>query len=87
MSMIQRYFEKTEEDNSYLFEGLNISKAGDKYKAYQGQYPVISLSLKSRACERLLPEDHQVRCGVLSEILSGKDGMIFCQQIDEVYKK
>ena len=47
MSMIQRYFEKTEEDNSYLFEGLNISKAGDKYKAYQGQYPVISLSLKS----------------------------------------
>lgn len=47
MSMIQRYFEKTEEDNSYLFEGLNISKVGDKYKAYQGQYPVISLSLKS----------------------------------------
>ena len=47
MSMIQRYFEKTEEDNSYLFEGLNISKAGDKYKEYQGQYPVITLSLKS----------------------------------------
>ncbi len=77
MSMIQRYFEKTEEDNSYLFEELNISKAGDKYRTYQGQYPVISLSLKSRACERLLPEDHQVRCGVLSEILSGKDGLIF----------
>ena len=46
MSMIQRFFEKTENDNSYLFEGLNISKAGDKYKAYQGQYPVITLSLK-----------------------------------------
>ncbi len=47
MSMIQRYFEKTEEDNAYLFEGLNISKAGEKYKKYQGQYPVITLSLKS----------------------------------------
>ena len=47
MSMIQRYFEKTEEDNAYLFEGLNISKAGEKYKEYQGQYPVITLSLKS----------------------------------------
>ncbi len=47
MSMIQRYFERTEEDNAYLFEGLNISKAGEKYKEHQGQYPVISLSLKS----------------------------------------
>ncbi|MBQ8513852.1 MAG: AAA family ATPase [Ruminococcus sp.] len=47
MSMIQRYFEKTEEDNSHLFDGLNISKAGEKYKEYQGQYPVITLSLKS----------------------------------------
>jgi hypothetical protein len=47
MSMIQRYFEKTDEDNSYLFEGLKISQAGDKYKVYQGQFPVISLSLKS----------------------------------------
>ena len=47
MSMIQRYFEKTEEDNAYLFEGMNISKVGEKYKEYQGQYPVITLSLKS----------------------------------------
>jgi hypothetical protein len=47
MSMIQRYFEKTDEDNSYLFEGLKISQAGDMYKKYQGQFPVISLSLKS----------------------------------------
>ena len=47
MSMIQHYFEKTDEDNSYLFEGLNISKAGEKYKSYMGQYPVITLSLKS----------------------------------------
>ena len=47
MSMIQHYFEKSEADNSYLFEGLNISKAGEKYKSYMGQYPVITLSLKS----------------------------------------
>ncbi len=47
MSMLQYYFEKTETDNSYLFEGLNISSAGEKYRAYQGQYPVINISLKS----------------------------------------
>lgn len=46
MSMLQYYFEKTDEDNSYLFEGLNISKQGEKYKQYQGRFPVISLSFK-----------------------------------------
>ncbi|MCC8111685.1 MAG: AAA family ATPase [Ruminococcus sp.] len=47
MSMLQRFFEKTDEDNAYLFDGLNISQAGKKYMQHQGQYPVISLSLKS----------------------------------------
>ena len=47
MSMIKYYFEKTNEDNSYLFKDLNISAAGNIYKEYMGKYPVISLSLKS----------------------------------------
>jgi len=47
ISMLQRFFEKTDEDNAYLFNGLNISQAGEKYMQHQGQYPVISLSLKS----------------------------------------
>ena len=46
MSMLKRYFEKTNEDNSYLFDGLKISEAGEKYRQYMGQYPVISISLK-----------------------------------------
>ncbi|WP_077861476.1 AAA family ATPase, partial [Clostridium sp. BL-8] len=40
-------FENSEKDNSYLFEGLNIMKAGEKYTSHIGQYPVINLSLKS----------------------------------------
>ena len=47
MSMLRRFFEKTEDDNSYLFDGLSISEAGEKYHKYMGQYPVISISLKS----------------------------------------
>lgn len=47
MSMIQRFYEKTEESNAYLFENLNIAKTGQKYMQHQGQYPVISVSLKS----------------------------------------
>ena len=46
MSMLKRYFEKTDDDNSYLFDGLKISEAGEKYRQYMGQYPVISISLK-----------------------------------------
>ncbi len=47
MSMLRRFFERTEEDHSYLFDGLAISETGDKYRKYMGQYPVISISLKS----------------------------------------
>lgn len=47
MSMLKRYFEKTDENNSYLFDGLKISEAGEKYRRYMGEYPVISISLKS----------------------------------------
>ena len=47
MSILRRFFEKTEEDNSYLFDRLLISGAGEKYYKYMGQYPVISISLKS----------------------------------------
>lgn len=46
MSMLQRFFEKTDNDNSYLFEGLNITGAREQYIAHMGQYPVISISLK-----------------------------------------
>ncbi len=47
MSMLQYFFENSEKDNSYLFEGLNIMKSGEKYTSHMGQYPVINLSLKS----------------------------------------
>ena len=46
LSMIKYYFEKTEEDNSYLFENLKIWKAGERYIDHQGKYPVINLTFK-----------------------------------------
>ncbi len=47
MSMLQYFFEKKEESNAYLFDGLKINTEGDVYLKHQGQYPVISISLKS----------------------------------------
>ena len=46
LNMIQRFFEKTDEDNSYLFDGLCVANAGEDYMAFQGQYPVVTLSFK-----------------------------------------
>lgn len=47
MSMLKYFFEKTEEDNSYLFKGLKIMNESQKYLDCIGKYPVISLSLKA----------------------------------------
>ena len=46
MSIIQRFFEKTDESNAYLFDRLKISEYPECMQ-YQGQSPVISISLKS----------------------------------------
>lgn len=44
--MLRYFFEKSEQDNSYLFDGLKIANAGERYAAYRGAYLVISISLK-----------------------------------------
>ena len=46
LSMIKYFFEKTKEDNSYLFENLKIWEAGERYIDHQGKYPVINLTFK-----------------------------------------
>ncbi|MDO4555124.1 MAG: AAA family ATPase, partial [Lachnospiraceae bacterium] len=49
LSMLRCYFEAPIDQKSkkYLFEGLKIMNAGDDYTSLQGQYPVITLTLKS----------------------------------------
>lgn len=45
MSMLKYFFESSEEDNSYLFNGLNIENNKNVIKN-QGRYPVIFLTFK-----------------------------------------
>ena len=52
MSMLQYFFEDTgnkavNAENKQLFTNMKILDAGEKYTSEMGQYPVISLSLKS----------------------------------------
>ena len=47
MSMLSYFFKlENAEENRKLFEGTDIEKAGDRYMAEQGQWPVVMLSLK-----------------------------------------
>ncbi len=45
LSMLRYFFEKSAEDTSYLFKELNIWK-NEKYRAMQGQFPVVFITLK-----------------------------------------
>ncbi|MBA2369462.1 MAG: AAA family ATPase [Candidatus Protochlamydia sp.] len=45
LSMLRYFFEKGTKDTCHLFKDLNIWKI-EKYRAFQGQFPVIFLTLK-----------------------------------------
>lgn len=49
LSTLRYYFEYTKEREArkHLFYGLRIMEAGEAYTAYMGQYPVVTLTLKS----------------------------------------
>lgn len=45
-SMLRYFFDITEKDNAYLFDGLKISEYYDEIGMYRNTHPVITLSLK-----------------------------------------
>lgn len=46
MDMLRTFFEKSDEDTSRYFKDKKIWACGERYRAYQGRYPVIFLSFK-----------------------------------------
>lgn len=51
MDMLRTFFEKTDEDTSVYFKDKMIWSCGQKYRDYQGQYPVIFVTFKDIKCE------------------------------------
>lgn len=47
MSLLRYYFEKTEEDTSFLFKEYKIWQQGEAYIREQRKYPVITLTFKN----------------------------------------
>ncbi|MCM1188963.1 MAG: AAA family ATPase [bacterium] len=46
MDMLRTFFEKTDEDTSVYFRDKLIWNQGEKYRKYQGKYPVIFITFK-----------------------------------------
>lgn len=51
MDMLRTFFEKTDEDTSVYFKNKMIWSCGQKYRDYQGKYPVIFVTFKDIKCE------------------------------------
>ena len=85
MSMLQRFFEATEKSNAYLFDGLKIA-AYPEYMAYQGQYPVISISLKSMKQKNFTLAFETYKYLIKSEYSRHKDFIFSKNVLDEEEK-
>ena len=46
LSMLRAFFEHDKPENTELFRGLAIERAGEEYMAHRGRYPVVFLTLK-----------------------------------------
>lgn len=51
MDMLRTFFEKTDEDTAHYFEDKKVWTCGERYRRYQGKYPVIFLTFKDVKCE------------------------------------
>lgn len=66
LSMLRYFFERRDEDLWHLFEGLEIARAGEAYRAHFRRYPVVFLSFKAIKAERF--ED--CRTAIVERIVS-----------------
>ena len=65
LSLLRYFFEKTNKDTSYLFKDLKIWQH-ESYRALQGQFPVITLSLKD-VKHATWEETYGAICSVIAE--------------------
>ena len=85
MSMLQRFFEATEKSNAYLFDSLKIA-AYPEYMAYQGKYPVISISLKNMKQKNFTLAFETYKYLIKSEYSRHKDFIFSRNVLDEEEK-
>ncbi|PUU90214.1 MULTISPECIES: AAA family ATPase [Halanaerobium] len=86
LSILKYYFEKNDEDYSYLFENMKIMDQAQSYLDEQGKYPVINLTFKDIKLNNF---DHcyQKIKMVISEEFKRHQYLLNSDQILEIDKK
>jgi hypothetical protein len=85
ISMLKYYFEKSNEDYSYLFKDLAIWQEGKEYRQHQGQYPVIFLTFKDVSSNNWgLCYEHLK--GVVANEYKRHDYLLRSSVLDEIQK-
>ena len=69
MSMLKYYFEKNEEDNSYLFKDFAIWQQGEEYLKQFSKYPVITLTFKSVKYDNWEDNYEVIKSDITSEFI------------------
>ena len=93
LSMLRYFFEKGDEDTSYLFKDLNIWSQ-EKYRSLQGIFPVIFISLKDvkhsswedtfRALRRVIAKEFERHNYILEkEVLRPKEKELYHKILSE----
>ncbi|MBS0622612.1 MAG: AAA family ATPase [Verrucomicrobia bacterium] len=93
LSMLRYFFEKGKEDTSYLFKKLKIWKL-KKYRALQGQFPVIFLTLKDVKhasweeafkvlCSLIAQELERHRYLLENDVLTAKEKELYAKIVSE----
>lgn len=91
LSMLRYFFEKGEEDTSYLFQDLLIWK-NEKYRAMQGKFPVIFISLKDvkhasweetfNALRKVIAKEFERHSAIL-DVLKARESELYHQVLSE----
>lgn len=71
-SMLRYFFDITEKDNAYLFDGLKISEYFDEIEMYRNTHPVITLSLKCAKQDTYEESIKQLRYEIREKFINNK---------------
>ena len=87
--MLRVFFEKTEEDTSIFFLDKKIWTCGQRYRQYQGKYPVIFMTFKDVKFESWEETLEKIRTLLRMEF--GRHGELAesdrCSQFEKEYYK
>lgn len=67
LDMLRVFFEKTNENTSGCFTNKKIWACGEKYRKYQGKYPVIFLSFSDVRCSTWADTYHRITQQIVLE--------------------